>query len=736
MRLFPVRFLAVIVFSSISYFAAAADFTVLTTNDSGPGSLRQAILDANTLPGPDRVVFNVPGTGEQVISVLSALPEITDSLVIDGYSQPGAKANSLDVGSDAVILIHLQAASPGLAEGLTIKASNCTVRGLSITSFLQQNPFFVNGGVGIGVRAGTGNKIEGCFIGIAPDGTTAERNGRGVDIAAPGTTVGGTTPAQRNIISGNANEGLLVITDGTTIAGNYIGTDAAGAHAVGNSTGLLFNGTFAASIVGGPAKGAGNVISGNSIGVGLGHGTNVSFSGESNGVVVQGNLIGLAADGVSSLGNGQGIAINGSQNQIGGTGAGSGNTIAYNPNNNVVIIGGTGNRVLSNAIYSTERVNISLGGLGRQKPNDVGDSDSGPNNYQNFPAISSVDIASNSATIKGNLNSTPNSQFTIQLFAESQSLTDSKQTYLGSTTVTTDENGDATFTANFAVPSANLLINATATSASGDTSAFFLTPPRFKNISTRARVQTGDNVMIGGFILSGDAQVAVRALGPSLASQLVPNPLLDPVLELYRGNQLIVRNDNWNDDPASGQALQSNGLAPNYSTEAAVDRQLIAGAYTVVVRGKNNTTGAALVEVYDLSEASPTGTAVNMPNISTRGLVEAGDNALIGGITIASGEMTTRVVARGIGPSLATVGIANPLADPTLEVRDSDGILLATNDNWKDAQQAAIQSTGLAPKNDAEAAVLLRVGPGQYTAILRGKSGSTGVGVVELYRLP
>jgi hypothetical protein len=302
--------------------------------------------------------------------------------------------------------------------------------------------------------------------------------------------------------------------------------------------------------------------------------------------------------------------------------------------------------------------------------------------------------------------------------------------------VTTDSNGDAGFTANFPVPKADVRINATATSASGDTSQFFLNSPRFKNISTRARIETGDNIMIGGFILSGGAPIAVRALGPSLASQFVPGPLLDPILELYRGNELIVQNDNWGDDANSARALQIYGLAPNYAAEAAVERNLIAGTYTVVVRGKNNSTGAALVEVYDLSEASVSGTAVNLPNISTRGLVQTGDNVLIGGITVGSGVLTTRVVARGIGPSLAGAGIANPLPDPTIELRNSDGILLAANDNWKDSQQSVLELTGLAPRNDSESAIVARLGPGAYTAILRGKDGATGVGVVELYRLP
>src|SRR5204862_2674851 len=153
MRISPGGFLAFIGLCSLQSIAAAADFPVITSSDSGPGSFRQAILDANASPGPDRVVFNIPGGGVQVISVLSSLPQITASLVIDGYTQPGAKPKSLEVGSDAVLLINLQRAPlTNVAEGLTINASNCTIRGLSTTSFLLQNPFFVTGGAGSPVR--------------------------------------------------------------------------------------------------------------------------------------------------------------------------------------------------------------------------------------------------------------------------------------------------------------------------------------------------------------------------------------------------------------------------------------------------------------------------------------------------------------------------------------------------------------------------------------------------------
>jgi hypothetical protein len=735
MRIFPLRLLALVGICCLTQFASAADFVVLTPNDSGPGSLREAIQAANAAPGADRVVFNIPGVGVQVISVLSPLPQITDALEIDGYTQPGAKPNSQAIGSDAVVLIQLEGTQDS-ADGLTINASNCTIRGLALTNFIRRDPFFVNGGVAIAARGGSGNKIEGCFIGIDADGTTARPNGRGVDVATSGTVVGGTSPAQRNVISGNGILGMVVIKDGALIAGNYIGTDSSGTRAVPNPTGIQVAGPHTTTLVGGTAPGAANLISGNFMGLGLGAQSNGLLSGVADGVTVQGNMVGTAANGVDALGNGQGIVINGSHNLIGGSTASAGNIVAFNATIGVVVRDGTGNSILSNSIYSNPTINLSLDPAGRVIPNDIGDGDIGPNNKQNFPAIESVVIANNSASIKGNLNSTPNTQFTIQFFSESQSLMDSRQTYLGSTNVTTNGSGDASFMAVVPVPSPDVRINATATNAAGDTSEFFLNVGRFLNISSRARVGTGEKVLIAGFMLSTDGHIAVRALGPSLISQFVPGPLADPVLELYRGNQLVARNDNWGDDTNSAAALRNDGLAPNYPLEAALDTDVFAGVYTVVVRGKNNGTGAAVVEVYDLSDLRSGGPSIILPNISTRAFVQTGDDVLIGGIMIGRGEVPTRVVARAIGPSLSKVGVANPLQDPTLELRDSDGILLAANDDWKDSQQTVLESTGLSPQNNAESAIVTRLGPGAYTAIVRGKSGSAGVGLVELYRLP
>ncbi len=734
MRIFSLRALTFAGACCVAQFTSAADFVVLTAADSGPGSLREAIVAANAAPGADRVVFNIPGVGVQVISVATPLPQITDSLEIDGYTQPGAKPNSLPVGSDAVILIQLQG-SQNAPDGLIITASNCTIRGLAVTNFIRQNPFFATGGFAAAVRGGSGSKIEGCFLGVGADGATARPNGVGIDVSAGGTVVGGTSPAQRNVISGNLIQGMVVTGDGTRIVGNYVGTDATGTRAVPNPTGIQFAGHHTTSLVGGTVPGAANLISGNFMGLGLGAQANQLLSSVADGVTVQGNFVGTAVNGVDPLGNGQGIVIDGSHNLIGGSTASAGNTVASNQSMGVVVRSGTGNSILSNSIYANNTLNLSLDPAGRAIPNDIGDGDTGPNNKQNFPAIESVAIANNSASVKGNLNSTPNTQFTIQLFSESQSLTDSKQTCLGSTNVTTNANGDASFTAVVPVPSPDVRINATATSASGDTSGFFLNIGHFLNISTRARVETGEKVLIAGFMLSSDSHVAVRALGPSLLS-LVPSPLLDPVLELYRGNTLVASNDNWAEDGGSGSNLQNDGLAPTYPTEAAIDTNLFAGIYTVVVRGKNNTVGTGVVEVYDLSDSHTGLSALNIPNISTRAFVQTGDNVLIGGIMIGRGEGPARVVARAIGPSLSKAGVANPLPDPTLEVRDSHGILIAANDDWKDSQQPAIEASQLAPQNNAESAIVTRLGPGAYTAIVRGKSGATGIGLVELYRLP
>ena len=254
------------------------------------------------------------------------------------------------------------------------------------------------------------------------------------------------------------------------------------------------------------------------------------------------------------------------------------------------------------------------------------------------------------------------------------------------------------------------------------------------NLSTRMRVLTDANVGIGGFIISGSApkQVLLRAIGPSLASSGVPDPLADPVLELHgpSGFTTII-NDNWRDTQEA--AIIATGLAPTNDLESAILATLNPGLYTGIVKGKNNTSGVALVEVYDLNQAA----ASKLGNISTRAFVSTGANIVIGGFILGNHPGADNIIVRGIGPSLTAFGVPNALANPTLELRNSNGALILANDDWQDnaAQAAIISAAGLAPTNPLESAIAATLSPGLYTALLAGLNSGTGVGLVEVYDL-
>ncbi len=249
------------------------------------------------------------------------------------------------------------------------------------------------------------------------------------------------------------------------------------------------------------------------------------------------------------------------------------------------------------------------------------------------------------------------------------------------------------------------------------------------NISTRLSVGTGDDVLIGGFIVTGTQpkQIITRALGPSLD---VAGNLSDPILELHDSTgATIATNDNWQDS-ADEQAIIDAGFALPDENESAILITLDPGVYTTIVRGVGDTTGAALVEVYDLDLTVDS----KLANISTRGLVQTGDDVLIGGIIIL-GNTDTGVLVRAIGPTLTDAGVPDALADPILELRDKDGALIADNDNWMDTQQTEIEATGLAPMDENESAILANPTPDSYTAIVRGKNDTIGVALVEVYNV-
>ena len=269
------------------------------------------------------------------------------------------------------------------------------------------------------------------------------------------------------------------------------------------------------------------------------------------------------------------------------------------------------------------------------------------------------------------------------------------------------------------------------------------------NISTRAFVQTGDNVVIGGFIIQGAEakRVVIRAIGPELTQYGVPNALANPTLELHDGTgALIASNNDWVATIIGGiitsdqvAAIRASGYAPGDPRESAMIVNLPPGNYTAIVRGVANTTGVALAEVYDLSPAPNS----LLGNISTRSFVQTGDNVMIGGV-IVQGTQPKRVIVRAIGPELTQYGVPNPLADPTLELHDSTGALIASNDNWQHTiiggiittdQVRDILNSGHAPTDPRESAIIATLPPGNYTAIVRGVNETTGVGLVEVYDL-
>jgi hypothetical protein len=203
------------------------------------------------------------------------------------------------------------------------------------------------------------------------------------------------------------------------------------------------------------------------------------------------------------------------------------------------------------------------------------------------------------------------------------------------------------------------------------------------------------------------------------------------VLELRNSsNALLTSNDNWKDSPERTQ-IEGTGIAPSDDRESAIIRTLTPGNYTAVLKGKDNSTGLAVVEVYDL------GLTANsiLANISSRSFVEAGDNVLIGGFIAGNHATGTAILVRALGPSLKNQ-LPNALDDPTLELHDGNGATMASNDNWKDSpERAQIEATGIQPTDDFESAILRTVTPAPYTAIVRGKNGGVGVGVVEVYNI-
>jgi hypothetical protein len=262
-----------------------------------------------------------------------------------------------------------------------------------------------------------------------------------------------------------------------------------------------------------------------------------------------------------------------------------------------------------------------------------------------------------------------------------------------------------------------------------------LPPTKALNISTRVRVETGDNAMIAGFIISGSVpkSVALRGVGPSLGNLGLSDVLADPTLELRdSGGTLLAQNDNWQDDPAQAAELTALGFALQNPNESGLVASLNPGAYTAILAGQNGGTGIGLAEVYDTNQLADS----QLANISTRGFVQSGSNVMIGGFILGGGS-NTQVIVRGVGPSLGQFGLSPVLVDPTLELHDGNGALLISNDDWQTdpASAAQLSARGLAPQDPKESGIFASLPPGAFTAILAGKNGGAGIGLVEIYNV-
>ena len=679
----------------------ADTFTVTTANALGPGSLTEAIVAANAHPGADTIGFNLPGNGVQTIAVgATGLPEVTDPLTIDGYTQPGAQANTLSAGDDAVILIRIDgqvSGDPPLPHhGLVISAGASTVRGFALTGFPAIYNFLTGellfDGTAIILQGGGQNTIAGNFIGLSSEELQNGGNSTGIRVTSAGNTIGGITPAMRNVVARN--------------------------------------------------------------------GVGIALDPGAEGNLVQGNYIGTGPDGASELPNTLvGVSILGSHNVVGGLASGAGNRIWFNPRGVRVATTDAahpalGNSLLSNSLFATVlKIDLDASGaFDGATRNDLGDGDTGPNELQNYPIITSESFLLDRLVVSGGLNSTPATTFTLQFYTEQLKATAGGQiatvaNLKATETVTTDAAGIAYFDYEFSPEPFDVALNATATDAAGNTSELHTVyPVQLANLSARGHVGLGDNILIAGFFvreppLAGPAvatkKVLLRGLGPSLAIEgaKLPGRLANPTMELHdESGATIATNDNWRSDQEA--EIAATGAAPASDLEAAIVADLPAGSYTVQVRGAGGGKGLSVVEVYDLDPLDPpeAGPSSRLVNISTRARVAPGDQALIGGL-IVRGDAGENVLVRALGPDLAAQGVPTSLADPTLEVRDASGTLMAANDNWRSDQEAAITETGLAPNDDLDAATLCALIPGNYTAIVRGAGESSGIALVEIYDL-
>jgi uncharacterized repeat protein (TIGR01451 family) len=540
---------------------------VLNAEDSGSGSLREAITVANEVIGPDQITFNIIGPS-RTITLLSPLPAIMDTVTIDATTQPGFTG---------LPIVELNYSAAGVAQaGLVINAPSCAVRGLIINRVQGLSP----NGNGIQIN-NSGTTIEGNFIGTNAAGSTALPNlGFGIDINNAGmVTIGGGTTGARNVISGNQAGGIELSgpqTSSVSVLGNFIGTNASGTASISTSDGVTIIGSAMNNTIGGAANGQGNLISGNQSGIFIAANGNLVqgnfigvdvtgnadlgnkeagifisdsqgstvggvvagarniisgndnrgiFSNGANNSLIQGNSIGVNLNGLAVPNNGGIALIDSSDNVVGGAAAGAGNIIAFNGDTGIGVLLGTGNGFLANSIFSNASLGINLNDDG-VTPNDPGDADTGANNLQNFPVLTSARQTQGGTRVDGTLPGMPLTQYRIEFFANvncDASGNGEGETFLGSTMLTTPAvTGAGGFTVLLPLVPPGHVITATATDPANNTSEFsqcisVLAGPGTADLSV-TKTATPNRVLAGSLLTY---RVTVINLGPDPATNVL-----------------------------------------------------------------------------------------------------------------------------------------------------------------------------------------------------------------------
>ena len=784
----------VIALCATAIAASAKTITVTNTNDSGPGSLRAAVTEANNASTSDEVVFDLGVFGSpQTITLLTPIAisenaNTSDTLAIIG---PGADRLTIS-GNNVTRMFTAILGDTTSISGMTLTAGRGAGNGGAIANdsaltvanvVFNGNTATSNGGAISNASSGSMNIVGCTFTDNTATGTNINGDGGGAIYSRNGqvsirdTTITGSTSKGgggairlaagvssitnttiTNCTSGGAgnttgggailNGGELTLTN-CTISGNTAGENTQGG-AIKNFLKLTINNSKitgnTATEGGGGIYAAGSTESGEFVTINnstisdnvANTGTGSTTVGNGGGIWTQQamtlRITGSTISGNSvRSGNGGGIYAIGkvtmanctvSGNSAGVDGGGIFDAYAGGGNSEIVITGST-------IVNNTAGGGSTTGG-GIRYANSVGDTPTSIGNTivaNNSPVDLQGTIGSGSYNlIGGNPNLGPlqdNGGLTAThaLLPGSPAIDKGKNL----SALPTDQRGVTRPTDNSSVPNAQggdgSDIGAYEVGAGNGVAEKTL-----GNIATRLPVRTGENVLIGGLIVVGDApkRLIIRALGPSLAASGVAGTLQDPILEIYRGENLQSSNNNWKD--TQELEIRNTGVAPTDDREAAIAAIVQPGSYTAVLRGVGDTTGVGLIEVYDLEQRPDS----KLANISSRGFVFTGENVLIGGFIVGP---ATKVVVRAIGPSLGNGGVAGALQDPTLDLVNANGEVLRTNDNWKGTQRAELEAIGIQPSDDRESALVATLTAGNYTAVVRGVGSNTGVGLVEVYNV-